>query len=133
MLEKTKPKKKKHPWGRPEVITQEKLSKLLHALEDWQTEEEACYYAWISVATLRRKKQKDEKICKEIEKAKNYMQKCALRTVKACIQHWDEKVAMWYLEKKHKDFKKEPTTIKTTSEESSDWDKSLTIEIVWIE
>ena len=132
MLEKTKPKKK-NPWGRPEVITQEKFAKLIHALEDWQTEEEACYYAWISVATLRRKKQKDEKICKEIEKAKNYMQNCALRTVKACIQQWDEKVAMWYLEKKHKDFKKEPTTIKTTSEETSDWDKSLTIEIVWIE
>jgi hypothetical protein len=132
MLEKTKPKRK-HPWGRPEVITQEKFSKLLRALEDWQTEEEACYYAWISVPTLRRKKQKDEKIWKEIEKAKNYMQNCALKTVKACLQQWDEKVAMWYLEKKHKDFKKEPTTIKTTSEETSDWDKSLTIEIVWIE
>jgi hypothetical protein len=61
------------------------------------------------------------------------MQNCALRVVKNNIQQWDEKVAMWYLEKKHKDFKKEPTTIKTTSEETSDWDKSLTIEIVWIE
>jgi len=133
MLEKTKPKKRKDPRGRPTVFTQEKLRKLFKALEDWLTDEEACYYAWVWKTAYYDRKAKDEKFSEEVTKAKNYMQNCALWVVKASIQQWDEKVAMWYLEKKHKDFKKEPTTIKTTSEETSDWDKSLTIEIVWIE
>lgn len=132
MLEKTKPKKK-NPWGRPTVFTKEKVQKLLKALEDWMSDDEACYYAGICRASYYRKKANDEKFLDEITKAKNYMLNSALRVVKNSIQQWDEKVSMWYLEKKHKDFKKEPTTIKTTSEETSDWDKSLTIEIVWIE
>jgi len=133
MLEKTKPKKKKDPRGRHTVFTAEKLRKLFKALEDWRTDEEACYYAWVWKTAYYDKKAKDEKFAEEVTKAKNYIQNDALRVVREKIREDDEKVAMWYLEKKHKDFKKEPTTIKTTSEETSDWDKSLTIEIVWIE
>ena len=93
---------KKHPGGRPPVITPEVVAKLIEAFRLDLTVEEACLQAGISKDTYYRKAKADEGFSDEMERARQYATLVARQTVISEIKT-DGALALKYLERKRKD------------------------------
>ena len=98
-----KPKKqKKHPGGRPTVITEKVLQKLEDAFAIGSSDREACLMADISPATLY----EYQKIHPEFIERKAQLKEMPKYKARATVNKFlstDPDIAKWYLERKAKD------------------------------
>lgn len=95
-------KKEKNPVGRPSKITAEVLGKLEQAFSIGASDAEACRHAGINPDTLYEYQKKNPKYTEKKEALKKTPVLKAKHTVFKNLD--DPKVAMWYLEKRDKDF-----------------------------
>lgn len=93
---------KKHPGGRPPVMTESVLQKLETAFKAGATDTEACLMADISPATLYDYCQKNPHFSERKEALKEDTKARAKQVVRMAILNNDPRVATWYLERKAK-------------------------------
>ena len=106
---KTLPTKKT---GRPSVVTADTITKLESIFKIGGNDEEAINYAGIGNRTYYDHLEKDESFRSKMMSAKNYSNIAAKNiVVDAIIKDKDLNTAKWWLEKKHPDFKPQPTTL----------------------
>jgi len=101
---KTNQSEAKHSGGRPTVISDIVLAKLIAAFQNGMTDRIACEYAGIHPATYYRKCKEDTKFCEQIKLAKNFQILLAGNKVTDILQHGKDRdsgpMARWLLEKK---------------------------------
>ena len=90
--------------GRPTVRTPEIESRLSEALALGSTIVGACFYAGIGETTFHRWAEGDEAFRERMKALRETPVLKALRTVDQALGE-DVKVAQWYLERRHADFK----------------------------
>ena len=92
--------KKKHPWGRPTVITDEVIQKLESIFRiDW-TVWEACSYAWIWTSTYYDHINSNEEFSVKMKAAQDYPYILARKTLMKWIKDWDNRAAIEYLKRR---------------------------------
>lgn len=69
------------------------------------TIEEACMYAWISVPSYYKHREKDEDFAVRMDRARQFPKMMARAAVMRRIAQWDSKTALRYLELRDKRFK----------------------------
>lgn len=101
---KTNQSEAKHAGGRPTVISDIVVAKLIAAFQNGMTDRIACEYAGIHTATYYRKCKEDPKFCEQIKSAKNFQILLAGNKVTDILQHGKDRdtgpMARWLLEKK---------------------------------
>lgn len=86
--------------GRPTVITEKVIAKLIKAFKEGFTDQQACDYAQIHTATFYRHMKSDEAFAREIGCAKVFITIAAAKLVVKAIKKGNVQVAKWWLEKK---------------------------------
>ncbi len=95
----TKPK-----GGRPPVITQSVLDKLKLCFSVSLTDEEACYFCWISTDALYKYQRENPEFIKEKKILKDSITMQSKVNIWWSIKKWNVQDSKWWLEKKDKDF-----------------------------
>lgn len=105
MAEKRKPgrPKKKHPGGRPTVMTAEVIQKLEYGFAKSLTDAECCDYAGIAPATLYNYCNENPEFSEKKELLKQRPKITAKFNVAEAIEQGDVDLSKWYLERKAKD------------------------------
>lgn len=93
-------KKRKHPGGRPTVMTKEVLAKLEEVFSMGGSDTEAAFYAGISVDALYGYQEKHPEYVKRKEALKERPILLARRTIIKSLDQTSN--AQWYLERKRK-------------------------------
>ena len=95
--------KKKHPGGRPTVMTETTVGKLESAFSWGCTDIEACLYAGINPDTLYEYYKKNPKFSEHKERLKETPNLKARQVLNLAIQQKDKQAAQWWLERKKKE------------------------------
>jgi len=111
--QKTKKKSKKHPGGRPSVMTKEVIAKLEDEFAHGSTDLEACFMAGISKDALYNYEKKHPEFKERKEALKSMVKRQAKRNVAVAINNKDLQQSNYYLDRKAKD---EGYTTKSTIE-----------------
>ena len=90
-------------WGRPTVVTEETVKKLLDAFSYGFTDIEACVYADISKPTLYNYCKKNPRFLDQKEALKNKPTIKAKMNIVWSINRWDLTDSKWYAERKSRD------------------------------
>lgn len=86
--------------GRPKIITDDTISKLIEVFKIGSTDTSACAYAGISRDTYYRRCKEDQVFSDKMEQAKNYAIIAARHVVtNAIVNEKDLDTAKWYIEK----------------------------------
>jgi len=101
---KEKENSKKKVW-RPEIMTQEIIEKILEALSQARTVRFACKYAWISVYTYYKYKEKYPDFSERTEEAFENSRDVARQGLYTLLKAWDPATIRWYLQKTDPEFK----------------------------
>lgn len=80
---------KKNLGGRPTVMTEEVVAKLVEGFKADFTIDEACRYAGIDQSTYFRRRQVDEAFCKEMDSAKDYVLIKAKKNIQTAVDEGD--------------------------------------------
>ena len=87
--------------GRPSVIDDTKIRKLLSAYRLGATDEIACQYAGISLTALYENKKRNIEFQQEIDQYKHLIRKDAVKLIYRKIKENDVESAKWWLERKY--------------------------------
>lgn len=86
--------------GRPTVLDEATVQKLLDAFKYGSSVKDACYYAGISRSTYYQNTHEDNEFMDKVTAAKNYLKmKATMLVGKEIIDRGNIKLAQWYLEK----------------------------------
>lgn len=127
--------KKKHPGGRPTVMTEEVVAKLETAFSWGCTDSEACVWAGISQDALYDYQRKNPAFTKRKELLKETPTLKARQVINLAIGQKDKQAAQWWLERKRKEefstrselVQPEPVKVFVTKEEQAEADDLIEI------
>lgn len=114
--------------GRPTVIDEPTIAKLVEAFRLGASDILACSYAAINKATYYRHLKSDEDFATKMEQAKTYVDLTARAVVVRAIEGKDLKASQWWLERKSPDFAKDNKMNVAIGSSDSDLHKDLTRE-----
>lgn len=128
-------KPKKHPGGRPTVMTEACIEKLEQAFSWGCTDLEACVWANISADTLYLYQRKHPEFIKRKEQLKETPTLKARQVINMAIGQKDKQAAQWWLERKRKEefstrselVQPEPVKVFVTKEEQAEADEQIEI------
>lgn len=103
-LPKEDEKEEKNKWWRPEVITPAVVSKLKLCFSVWMTDEQACYFCWITKTPFYEYQKKNPKFKEEKEILKESITMQARVNVWKSIKNWNVTDSWRWLEKKDNSF-----------------------------
>jgi len=109
----TETKSQSQPVGRPTVITDEVVAKLVQCFEDGSTITEACRTAQINKATYFRRIEADQEFSDKMAHAQEYPDAVAKMVVVRAIKKGDTETGKWWLENHVRDefYKKKNTDL----------------------
>lgn len=96
--------RKKHPGGRPTVMTNDTLEKLEYAFSRGLNLTESCLYADISLKTFYNYTKKHEEFLQRLELLKGNMRMRAKLNLADKLDEGDDYNSRWYLEKTSDEF-----------------------------